>query len=37
MLIIIIIIDLKGVVPVGGGEEVSLCHFSQDRLAGGCL
>ena len=37
MLIIIIIIDLKGVGHVGGGGEVSLCHFSQDRLEGGCL
>lgn len=37
MLITIIVTDFKGVGPVKGSGEVSLCHLSQDRLAAGCL
>lgn len=37
MVIVIIATGFKGVSPVGGGGEVSLCHFSQDRLTAGYL
>lgn len=37
MVIVIIIIDFKGVVSVRGGIELLFCHFSRGKLTGGCL
>ena len=36
-MVIVIIIDFKGVVSVRGGIELLLCHFFWGKLAGGFL